>query len=165
MNKKTLYNMVGILTSFVYLLGILISLFSVDKFEFFSTLIKIGLLFFIPAIYSIFSGIGQILELLTQLNNKLNESEEVEKELQEENDTTSTISTENEIESEIVDSENSEENLEENEDITPQPEEEISDEKSSESVIKNGKIQCRYCGKFNKMKRTYCYMCAKKLKD
>ena len=34
-----------------------------------------------------------------------------------------------------------------------------------EPDIKNGKIRCRYCGKYNKEKRTYCYLCAKKLKD
>ncbi len=170
MNKKNLYNIIGILTSFIYLLIITISIFSVDKFEFFSTLIKAGLILFIPAIYSLFSGIGLIIELLTQLNSKLDNpqifSEELESEenlqtneeiLEETKNETDEIVNEqpesNELETEKEDLDENETNnaLEENHDNEP--------------IIKNGKIQCRYCGKFNNIKRTYCYLCAKKLKD
>ena len=174
--KRHTYRLVGMFTSLIYLTIILLSIFEVEDFNFMDVTIKILSIFFTPAIFLIFSGIGEILDGLekkevsnasiidikeetpddaepVQMEFSLDDTKEKTSDTTENTDATEDDNIE-------VDKDNTKD---ENDDKAE--EEDNSPTYNYEPDIKNGKIRCRYCGKYNKEKRTYCYLCAKKLKD
>lgn len=178
--KKYLYKFVGIFSALIYLLIIILAIFEVEDFKFLDIAIKIIAIFFTPAIYLIFAGLGEILdyietkELLDTNPIEIEENEEKiepvqleipldEEEKKDETSKDETNNDANEDAKEEVD-ENTEDS-DEDENSNEESEEKDEENTTTEPEIKDGKIKCRYCGKYNKVKRTYCYLCAKKLRD
>ena len=172
--KKQTYRLVGIFTALIYLIIIILSIFAVEEFKFIDVAMKLLAIFFTPAIFILFAGIGEILDNikpkeLTDVNVTSNkgENEEIEP-IQMEIPLDDTKKEKLENEDALRDDEEVDEKKTE-EDTNSKDIKESNDEKSTEynyePDVKNGKIRCRYCGKYNKEKRTYCYLCAKKLKD
>ena len=172
--KKQTYRLVGIFTALIYLIIIILSIFAVEEFKFIDVAMKLLAIFFTPAIFILFAGIGEILDNikpkeLTDANVTSNKSENEEIEpIQMEIPLDDTKKEKLENEDALRDDEEVDEKKTE-EDTNSKDVKESNDEKATEynyePDVKNGKIRCRYCGKYNKEKRTYCYLCAKKLKD
>lgn len=172
--KKQTYRLVGIFTALIYLIIIILSIFAVEEFKFIDVAMKLLAIFFTPAIFILFAGISEILDNikpkeLTDVNATSNKSENEEIEpIQMEIPLDDTKKEKLENEDALRDDEEVDEKKTE-EDTNSKDVKESNDEKSTEynyePDVKNGKIRCRYCGKYNKEKRTYCYLCAKKLKD
>ena len=174
--KKQLYKFVGIFSALIYLLIVVMAIFTVEDFELLEVAIRLLAIFFTPAIYLIFAGIGEILDFIQEKDDNSVSDVQTQSECEEDNEPVQMeINLDDESANDLSqedkdDTANEEQEINEDENIEEEntektDEDETVDETKYEPVIKNGKIQCRYCGKYNSMKRTYCYLCAKKLKD
>lgn len=180
-SKNNIYKFVGFFSALFYLLIIILKIFEVEDFKILDISIKIIAIFFTPAVYMIFAGLGEILDYIEtkkSINpptinikdeNNEDENEEIQLEIPLDNISIDKLSNDKNLKDAIKDDEEEVDTILDNYNLKKETNAEENAKKeiqnNQEPIIKGNKIQCRYCGKYNKLKRTYCYLCANKLRD